>query len=87
MFSPFNFVYGFCFFCLRAGGDTKNAMLLDSIYMWVTAVPASVLMGLFLPGKLPLVWAVLIVQVLHNAKIVLALRVLKKGSWLRNITA
>ena len=33
VFAPFNFVYSFCFFCLRAGGDTKNAMLLDSGYM------------------------------------------------------
>lgn len=87
LFAPLNFIYGFCFFCLRAGGDTRNAMLLDSVYMWLTAVPASVLMGIFLPGKLSLMWAVLIVQLLHNAKIVLALYVLKKGKWLRNITA
>ena len=30
IFAPFSFVYSFCFFCLRAGGDTRNAMLLDS---------------------------------------------------------
>ena len=30
---PLQFVYGFCFFCLRAGGDTRSAMLLDSGYV------------------------------------------------------
>ena len=30
---PLQFIYGFCFFCLRAGGDTRNAMLLDSGYV------------------------------------------------------
>ena len=85
-YAPVNFMYAFCFFCLRAGGDTKHAMMLDSGYMWVVAVPACLLMGLLLPGKLPMFAAVLIVQTLLNSKIFLALRVLRKGRWVRNIT-
>ncbi len=84
--APFNFIYGFCFFCLRAGGDTKNAMLLDSGYMWLIPVPAAVLMALLLPGRMPLVGAAAVVQVLMNAKVILALHVLRKGRWVRNIT-
>ena len=86
VFAPFNFVYSFCFFCLRAGGDTRNAMLLDSGYMWMAPVPAAVLMAVFLPGRIPIYLAVLVVQFLMNAKVVWALMVLKKGKWLRNIT-
>jgi len=86
MFAPFNFTYGFCFYCMRAGGDTRSAMLLDSGYMWVVPVPAAVLMGLLLPGKIGIATAVLIIQFLMNAKVVIALRTLKKGRWIRNIT-
>lgn len=85
-YTPVNFVYAFCFFCLRAGGDTRNAMLLDSVYMWVVPVPVCVAMALLLPHQMPMLTAVLIVQTLMNAKIVLALRVLRRGRWVRNLT-
>ena len=87
MLSPLQFVYSFCFFCLRAGGDTRSAMLLDSGYMWVLPVPAAWLMGRFLPGQMPLLTAVWIVQTLMYAKVVLALWTVKRGKWVRNITA
>ena len=85
-FAPFNFVYSFCFFCLRAGGDTRNAMPLDSGYMWIAPVPAALLMAIFLPGRISIVLAVFVVQFLMNAKVVLALMALKKGKWVKNIT-
>lgn len=84
---PFQFLYGFCFFCLRAGGDTKNAMLLDSGYLWLIPVPAALLMGWLLPGKMALWTAVLIIQFLMYIKVLPALWILRKGKWLRNITA
>lgn len=86
VFTPFSFVYGFCFFCMRAGGDTRNAMLLDSGYMWLAPVPASVAVALLLKGRISMPAAVLTVQLLMNAKVVLALWVLKRGKWVRNIT-
>lgn len=86
VFAPLNFVYGFCFFCMRAGGDTRNAMLLDSGYMWLVPVPVSVAMALLLKGSISMPAAVLTVQLLMNAKVVLALWVLKRGRWVRNIT-
>lgn len=85
-FTPLNFIYGFCFYCMRAGGDTRNAMLLDSGYMWLVPVPVAVLMGVLLPGKIGIGTAVLIIQCLMNAKVALALHTLKKGRWVRNIT-
>lgn len=83
---PFQFIYAFCFYCLRAGGDTRNAMLLDSGYLWVLPVPVAFLMGTFLPGRISMPHAVLIVQFLMYAKVVLALWVLRRGKWVRNIT-
>jgi Na+-driven multidrug efflux pump len=86
VFSPLGFVYGFCFCCMRAGGDTRNAMLLDSGYLWMLPVPAAILMGLFLPGKMGLFPAVIVIQILANAKVLWGLYVVKKGRWVRNIT-
>ena len=79
-------MYSFCFFVQRAGGDMRNAMLLDSGYMWFVPVPASVLMALLLPGRLSLVPALIIVQVLMNAKLLWAVRAVRKGTWVRNLT-
>ena len=86
VFSPINFVYAMCFFCLRAGGDTRNAMLLDSGYMWFVPIPAILLMALLFPGKITVLTAVIIINVLTNARIVPALHKLKQGLWLRNVT-
>ncbi len=86
VFLPPNFLYAFCFFVLRAGGDMRNAMLLDSGYMWLVPVPACVLMALLFPGKIPLVFALIIVQVLMNAKLIWAVRAVRKGTWVRNLT-
>ncbi len=41
-------------------------------------------LALFFP--IPVIWAVAIVQALMNVKVVLALRVLKRGKWVKNIT-
>lgn len=84
--APFNFVYGFCFYCMRAGGDTRTAMLMDSGYMWAVSVPIAVLMALLLPGKISIATAVLLVQISTGLKVIPALWALKRGSWVRNIT-
>lgn len=81
-----NAMYAFCFFCLRAGGDTRHAAMLDSGYMWVLPVPVAVLLGLFGQGRVSIIWAMLIVQLLMNAKVIVALKVVLKGKWIRNIT-
>ncbi len=86
IFFPFGALYGLSFFLLRAGGDTRNAMLLDSGYMWVLPVPAALIMGFFLADKIDIRLAMFIVQVLMNLKIVWALRIVKRGTWLRNLT-
>lgn len=84
---PFNAVCAICFFLLRAGGDTRSAMMMDGGYMWVVAVPVALLMATFLKGKIDVRLAFLIVQVVQNAKVVFALNLVKKGHWLRNLTS
>ena len=86
LFAPINFVYGFSFFCLRAGGDAKNAALLDAGYMWLVPVPVCFLIGTLLPGRMDVIWAVFIVQLVAGGKVFPGLRLLKKGAWVRNIT-
>lgn len=81
-----NALYAFCFYCLRAGGDTRAATLLDSGYMWLVPVPASLLMGLLGVGHLSVFFAMLVTMTLMNFKVVPALLVLRRGHWLRNIT-
>jgi putative MATE family efflux protein len=85
-FAPFNFLYAFCFFVLRAGGDTRSASLLDSGFMWVAPVPAAILMALLLPGKLSLLGAVAVIYALLSLRVIPGLIVLKRGRWIRNIT-
>ncbi len=86
-FAPANFVYAFCFFVLRAGGDARTATLLDSGFLWALPVPASILMGFLLPGKLPMLAAVTVVYALQSLRVFPGLRALKRGRWVRNITA
>ncbi|MBQ2700506.1 MAG: MATE family efflux transporter [Clostridia bacterium] len=81
-----NALYAFSFYCLRAGGDTRNATLLDSVYMWLLPVPVALLMGFFGVGKISLITAMFVIQLLMNSKFLLALWVVKKKKWLRNIT-
>lgn len=81
-----NAVYAFCFYCLRAGGDTRGATLLDSGYMWLVPVPASLLMGWLGVGVIPRTLALTLTTLLMNLKVIPALVVLKRGKWVRNIT-
>ena len=86
LFAPFSHVYSFCFCCLRAGGDTKNALLLDSGYMWFVPVPVSVCVAIFFGKHIDIITAFIIVQVLMNAKVFFAVHIVKQKKWIRNIT-
>jgi len=81
-----NTLYGACFFCLRTGGDTRTAALLDSGYMWILPVPVAILISLFGKGHMGLLETLFIIQILTNAKLILAIRAVRKGKWIKNIT-
>ncbi|MCL2811594.1 MAG: MATE family efflux transporter [Clostridia bacterium] len=85
-FFPTSATYAISFFLLRAGGDTKNAMLLDSVYMWVIPVPVALVMAIAFSGRIDVRLAMLIIQLLMNLKVIWAVRIVKRGTWLRNLT-
>lgn len=83
---PISFLSGFSFCCLRAGGDTRHAMMMDSGYMWVAPVPLSLLLGFLAPGKLSVLLTVMLVMVVYNLKSLVGLHLVRKGEWVRNLT-
>ncbi len=85
-FFPFSAINMSCFFLLRAGGDTRNTLLMDCGWMWAFSVPAALIIRFVFAGHISLVWAFFIVQLLMSIKVFFCLGLVKKGHWLRNIT-
>ncbi|MDF9824194.1 putative MATE family efflux protein [Breznakia sp. PF5-3] len=71
------------FFTLRAGGDTKSVLLMDSGFMWVISIPIAFLFGV-LHLYMPLHY--FLVQLLDLLKLVVARHRYRKGVWLNNLT-
>ncbi|MFA7106768.1 MAG: MATE family efflux transporter [Candidatus Izemoplasmatales bacterium] len=71
------------YFTLRAGGDTRSTMLMDSGYMWVVQVP--LIFALARLTNLNVVLMFLIVQLLELPKSVFALSRYRKENWVRNL--
>lgn len=88
-FNILAFLYANGFFILRAGGDMRSTLLLDSAFLWLIPIPAALGFAILMPRpltlSLPLIY--LIIQVLTNLRIIPTLYFLKKGRWLRNLTA
>jgi putative MATE family efflux protein len=71
------------YFTLRAGGDTRSTMLMDSGYMWVVQVPLIFLLARV--TNLNVIMLFLIVQLLELPKSVFALSRYRKENWVRNL--
>jgi Na+-driven multidrug efflux pump len=69
---------------LRGGGDTKLALLLDGGGMWLINIPLSVLMGLIIGAPAPLVY--LCMRCDAFIKIIIELRRIFSGKWIRTVT-
>ena len=80
----FNLINGI----LRAGGDTRSAVMLDSGYMWMIPVPVALILAFLLPavGATDVRIAFAAITLLMNAKIIWALLIVKRGKWARNMT-
>ena len=79
-------VYSFnvsMYFTLRAGGDTRSTMMMDSGYMWVVQVPLIFILARV--TNLNVIMLFLIVQLLELPKSVFALSRYKKENWVRNL--
>lgn len=85
-FFPTSAAYILSFLILRAGGDARNALLLDSGYLWLAPVPAALFTGIFLPDKISIFNLIMLIQVLQGLKLIVALRIVRRGTWLQNLT-
>lgn len=69
---------------LRGGGDTRSAFLYDCGALWFVSLPMGVLSGLVLHWPVPLVYVCLKLD--SPIKAALALRRIRSGKWVRNVT-
>ena len=73
-----------CFFILRAGGDTKSTLMMDSVFMWVVNLPVVAAVTYFTNWN---VFAIYLVgQSTDLIKFVFAYSLLKKEKWAKNLT-
>jgi len=72
------------YFTLRAGGDTKGVLLIDSFFTWFIMIPAAFIIGRF---GLVLPLHFFLVQLFELGKLAVAHRHYKKDRWLNNLTA
>jgi len=68
---------------LRAGGDTKFAMIVDCSCIWLIGVPTAFLATRWL--KLPIYFAVLLVQSEEIIKLFVLLKRFRSKKWVRNV--
>lgn len=83
LFIPFYSFNVALYFTLRAGGDTKSTMLIDSGYMWVVPVPIAMVLAYF--TQLPVTLMFLIVQSMEIPKMLFGLSRYQKGYWIKNL--
>jgi len=72
------------FFTLRAGGDTRSVMLMDSLFSWFVVVPFSLMLAHY--TKLPLVQLFVLAQTPEFLKLSIAFYLFRKEHWVRNLT-
>ena len=70
--------------CFRGGGDSKFGMIIDTIFMWLVAVPLMFLAAYVL--KLPPIWVYFVMTLDEFEKMPVVFVHYKKEKWLKNIT-
>ena len=70
--------------CFRGGGDSRFGMIIDSIFMWLVAVPLTFLAAYVL--KLPPVWVYFVMTLDEFEKMPVVFIHYFRGKWLTNIT-
>lgn len=73
-----------CYFIVRAGGDTKNTLLMDSGFMWTCNLPLVGLCTYF--TDMPILGLYLAGQVTDLIKLVISYKLVCKEKWVRNLT-
>ena len=73
-----------CYFTLRAGGDMRHTLIMDSGFMWAYAIPAVAFTTYF--TNLPYLWPYLIGELTEIIKLIFAFRLVRREEWLVNLT-
>ena len=72
------------FFILRAGGDTRSTMIMDSVFMWCVNIPVVAFTAYF--TDLDVIGMFLAGNATDIVKVFVAYYYLGKGKWLKNLT-
>ena len=72
------------YFTLRSGGKTFITFLFDSGFLWACSAPLAYFLSRY--SGLPIIPLYMICQIPDMIKCLLGSRVLKKGSWIQNLT-
>lgn len=70
--------------CFRSGGDAKFGMIVDTIFMWLVAVPLMAIAAYVI--KLPPIWVYFVMSIDEFEKMPVVLYHYKKNNWMKNIT-
>jgi len=73
-----------CYFILRAGGDTRSTLFMDSVYMWLVNIP--VVAGFAYLTGFNVFVLYLAGQATDFLKLVLAFTLVRKEKWVNNLT-
>ena len=81
---PFLSYTNAAYFTLRSGGQTTVTFLFDSCFVWGICVPTAFLLSRF--SDLPILPLYAICQSLELAKCAIGAYMIRKGSWIQNLT-
>ena len=81
---PFNAYTHATYFTLRSGGQTFVTFLFDSCFVWCICVPLAYLLSRF--TAIPIVPLYILCHTPELLKCILGTYMLKKGSWIQNLT-
>ena len=82
-FSGLYYLNASIFFTLRAGGDTRSVLIMDSGFIWGIMVPVAFIIGQF---SLYMPLHFFLVQLLDFIKLWIARKRYRKNTWLNNLT-
>ena len=81
---PFNAFAHASYFTIRSGGKTFITFVFDSGYMWAICVPVAFFLSRF--TAITIIPLFIICQVADSLKCIIGAYLLKKGTWIKNLT-
>ena len=82
---PFNAYSTAAYFTLRSGGQTVVTFLFDSCFVWIAMVPTAFILSRF--TALPIVPLYAVCQGMELLKCIVGYWMIKRGTWIQNLTA